>query len=502
MMKDLPANLTNLSSAIRYHAETSPKKVYLFYKGNEYEYAQIDKLINQICHFYESLELKQGDIISVVLRNGIEYILFYLASLRYGTVFNPYPYTLEAKDITRYLSNINPKLVFCQERHYSYLKDLVKCSVYCVRDDFIAGLNFDVISWNDYEPSENSPACLYYSSGTTGNPKNILFSYKNMVATISSVVRGFKFDENDIHLIVLPLGHTASINYSFLPSTLCGATIVLSESFWKIRAQFWSLIQKYNVTYVEVVPSIVLALLNTPYSKNDYTNIDSLQFIGCGSSMLPLERQIQFEEKYGIKVANLYGLSETGPTHIDYPIKEGWEPGSIGVPLDVNEVKIVDDENRELVVGETGEIVIKGENVFIDYYGNRELYNQVVKNEYFWTGDLGYIDEKGKHYFVGRKKELIIKGGINISPDEIDEIFYKMNEVSEALSIGVYDEYLGEKIVSYVVLKKEYKVTADEILSHCRDFLSRDKIPDQIEFVENIPKGHSGKFLRKKLGSN
>ena len=123
MMKDLPANLTNLSSAIRYHAEISPKKVYLFYKGNEYEYAQIDKLINQICHFYESLELKQGDIISVVLRNGIEYILFYLASLRYGTVFNPYPYTLEAKDISRYLSNINPKLVFCQERHYSYLKD-------------------------------------------------------------------------------------------------------------------------------------------------------------------------------------------------------------------------------------------------------------------------------------------------------------------------------------------------------------------------------------------
>ena len=322
-----------------------------------------------------------------------------------------------------------------------------------------------------------------------------------MVANISSVVRGFKFNENDIHLIVLPLGHTASINYSFLPATLCGSTIVLSESFWKIRAQFWSLIQKYNVTYVEVVPSILLALLNTPYSKDDYTNIDSLQFVGCGSSMLPLERQIRFMEKYGIKVANLYGLSETGPTHIDYPLKEGWKPGSIGVPLDVNEVKIVDDENRELVMGKTGEIIVKGENVFIDYYGNRGLYDQVVKNEYFYTGDLGCIDEKGNHYFIGRKKELIIKGGINISPDEIDEIIYKIDEVAETLTLGMRDEYLGEKIISYIVLKKEYKVTADEILSHCRDFLSRDKIPDKIEFVENIPKGHSGKFLRKELGS-
>jgi long-chain acyl-CoA synthetase len=322
-----------------------------------------------------------------------------------------------------------------------------------------------------------------------------------MVANISSVVRGFKFNENDIHLIVLPLGHTASINYSFLPATLCGATIVLSESFWKIRAQFWSLIQKYKVTYVEVVPSILLALLNTPYSKNDYTNIDSLQFIGCGSSMLPLERQIRFVEQYGIKVANLYGLSETGPTHIDYPIKEGWKPGSIGVPLDVNEVKIVNEDNQVLMKDEIGEIIVKGENVFIGYYGNHELYDQVVKEGYFYTGDLGYIDKDGKHHFVGRKKELIIKGGINILPDEIDEIIYKIDEVAETLTLGMRDEYLGEKIISYIVLKKEYKVTADEILSHCRDFLSRDKIPDKIEFVENIPKGHSGKFLRKELGS-
>jgi len=498
----VPEQINNIAEALTSHAKKQPDKPFIIIQEQAtYTFREINNIVNGICKMFKSLKLNKGDIISAVIQNSVEYLIFYLASLRYGTIFNPYPYTLDSKDILRYLSGMDVKIIFCQEKHYNDLTKNHIHSVYLIKDNYLKDMDSNADNWDDFIPQENTPACLYYSSGTTGNPKNILFSYKNMVANISSVVRGFKFNENDIHLIVLPLGHTASINYSFLPATLCGATIVLSESFWKIRAQFWSLIQKYKVTYVEVVPSILLALLNTPYSKNDYTNIDSLQFIGCGSSMLPLERQIRFVEQYGIKVANLYGLSETGPTHIDYPIKEGWKPGSIGVPLDVNEVKIVNEDNQVLMKDEIGEIIVKGENVFIGYYGNHELYDQVVKEGYFYTGDLGYIDKDGKHHFVGRKKELIIKGGINILPDEIDEIIYKIDEVAETLTLGMRDEYLGEKIISYIVLKKEYKVTADEILSHCRDFLSRDKIPDKIEFVENIPKGHSGKFLRKELGS-
>ena len=493
--------ISNISSALSLYSEIQPDKPFIILNDQEiFSYSQVNNLVDYICRLYQTQDLKQGDIISAVINNGLEYIALYMASLRYGTVFNPYPYTLDAKDIIRYLSNVDFKMVFCQEKHYIDLKNYNQ-SVYLIGDDFIKEIDQNTENWDDYIPKENAPACLYYSSGTTGNPKNILFSYKNMAANISSVVRGFNFDENDIHVIILPLGHTASINYSFLPATLCGATIVLSDSFWKVRAQFWSLIQKHNVTYVEVVPSILIALLNTPYSKNDYSNISTLKFIGCGSSKLPLECQIRFIERFGIKVANLYGLSETGPTHVDHPLSEGWEPGSIGVPLDVNEIKIVDGENRELKIGEIGEFIVKGENVFIDYYGNRKLYDQVVTNGYFHTGDLGYIDEKKKHYFVGREKDIIIKGGINISPDEIDEIIYKMNEVSEALTIGVPDEYLGEKIVSYIVLNNKRKLSVNKIISHCSNYLSRDKIPDEVRFVNKIPKGHTGKFLRKEIRS-
>jgi len=493
--------IRNISEAVKLHAANKPDKPFIILANQKtYSYKYINNSINNVCTLFETIDLTKGDIISAVIQNSVEYVIFYLASLRFGTVFNPYPYTLDTKDIIRYLSGVDNKVVFCQTKHFSELRHYNQ-SAYLIDENFIKEMDVTTKNWDDFSPNASDPACIYYSSGTTGNPKNILISHHNMVANISSVVRGFRFDENDIHLIVLPLGHTAAINYSLLPATLSGGTIILAESFWKVRAKFWSLLKQYNVTYVEVVPSIILALLNTPYSKNDYSNISSLQFIGCGSSMLPLERQNSFIRKYGVKIANLYGLSETGPTHIDYPLDDGWEPGSIGIPLDVNEIKIVNNENIDLKLGEIGEIVIKGANVFIDYYKNTELYNKVVQNGYFHTGDLGYTDKNGKQHFIGRKKELIIKGGINISPDEIDEIVYKIDEVAETLTVGRPDEYLGERIITFIVPKKECNLTKDEVVSHCQNFLSRDKIPDDVRFVEKIPKGHSGKFLRRKVGS-
>lgn len=494
-------NLKNISAAVSFYAKKQPDKPYIISLTNKikYTYSQVDMLVNQVCYFYQTLGVKQGSIISAVLKNDIEYIVMYLASLRYGAVFNPYPYSLEAKDIIRYLSFLNPFIVFCQKQHYEEFKAIGHHDVCLIEESFFENKVDGIKPYEDFDPGVDSMACIYYSSGTTGNPKNIIISFRNMVVNTSSLVRGFGINKEDVHLIVLPLGHTAAINYSFLPCTLSGATIILAESFWKIRSKFWTLIKEYKITYVELVPSILFALLNTPYSREEYLDIDSLRFIGCGSSTLPRDRQIQFIKKYGVKVANLYGLSETGPTHVDYPLTKDWEPGSIGVPLDCNEVGIVNEEGAFVGISEIGEFVIKGENVFMGYFGNQTLYNQVVRNGYFHTGDLGYRDEKGKHFFVGRKKELIIKGGVNIAPDEIDEILYKMAEVEEALTVGKPDAYMGEKICAYIVTKAGSCISEDEVFEHCRNYLSKDKIPDSVVFVQEIPKGHSGKMLRRRL---
>ena len=446
----------------------------------------------------EKLGLTYGEIISIILKNSVEYILFYLATLRIGCIINPYPYNLESKDAIRYLENVNPKFLFCHKGHYEYMKNFAKSKTILVDDNFLDKLD-EGQKHTNFKPEQKSPACIYYSSGTTGNPKSVVFSHKNMLSNVSSICRGFQFNEQETHLIILPMGHTASVNYSFLPCTLLGGTLLITESFWKIRQNFWNLIKKFNVTYVEVVPSILVALLNTPYDKKNYSEIKKLKFIGCGSAPLAIELQNKIHQKFGLKVANLYGLSETGPTHVDYPLAEGWKPGSIGKPLDVNQVSIIDESGNVLDYDQVGEIVIKGENVFIGYHNNQEIYEQVVIDDYFHTGDLGYKNKDGLFYFTGRKKDLIIKGGINISPDEIDEIIFKLDEVKEATTVGMEDEYLGEKIFTYVVLKDGRMLNDEKVKSFCEKFLSKEKIPDVVKFVDSLPKGPSGKILRREI---
>ena len=463
-----------------------------------FSYSEIDKLVDATCTKFEKLGLSSGEIISVILKNSVEYVLLYLAALRMGCVINPYPYNLDAKDVIRYLEIVKPKILFCNKKHYEYVKNFAKSVVILVDSNFLDKLDGNK-KYIDFKPKEKTPACIYYSSGTTGSPKSVVFSHKNMLTNISSICRGFKFNEQETHLIILPMGHTASVNYSFLPCTLLGGTLVITESFWKIKQNFWNIIKKFDITYVEVVPSILVALLHVRYDEDDYSGIKRLRFIGCGSAPLPTELQNKIYQKFGLKVANLYGLSETGPTHVDYPLDKDWIPGSIGKPLDVNQVHIMDEEGKMLEEDQIGEIIVKGENVFIGYYNNQKIYNQVVLDGFFHTGDLGYKNKYGVFYFTGRKKDLIIKGGVNISPDEIDEIIFKQDEVKEAITIGTEDEYLGEKIITYIVLKDGKKLDGEKVKDFCKKFLSKEKIPDIVQFVESLPKGPSGKILRREM---
>jgi long-chain acyl-CoA synthetase len=209
--------------------------------------------------------------------------------------------------------------------------------------------------------------------------------------------------------------------------------------------------------------------------------------------------QIEFQKRFGVAVPNLYGLSETGPTHYDDPSRPGWQPGSIGRPLDVNEADIVDANDAPVSPHQVGEIVIKGDNVFVGYYENDEIYARVMRGGYFHTGDLGYVDEQGVFYFVDRSKDLIIKGGTNIAPGEIDEILLSYPAIKEAVTIGIPDEMFGEEIKSFVVLKDGRQATAEDIVAHCRSFLPPIKVPKAIEITSSLPKTHSGKLLRREL---
>ena len=470
-------------------------------------YSELDNIVDRAVVWLESQGVSKGSVVSVALRNCIEYFPIYLGVIRLGAIINPFPVTLSGHDLVRNLQYTEPILVICHDIHSSFVREYDFRVFELIIDE--QSQFFEYLT--DFSLNENSnnnvlnddfAACLYYSSGTTDDPKGILYSHSNMVCLIDSIVRSFHHDQSDKHLVLLPLGHTASINYSFLPSLYTGATIILYDSFLKLRNNLWEVIDKFKISYMQVVPSVLYSILNTPYINFDSDKTQSLSYIGCGSAPLSIHMQSEFKKKYGIPVANLYGLSETGPTHFDDPLDPKWMPGSIGVPLDVNSVDFIDENGNTVPIGEVGEIIVKGPNVFVGYFKNENLYNDVVCNGYFHTGDLGYIDDEGLHYFVDRKKDLIIKAGVNIHPGEIEEVLYEHNLISEVLVIGVPDEYYGEDIKCFAVMinsDDEEDVIKESVLNFARDRLGLFKAPKSIQIVDALPKGPSGKYLRRSL---
>ena len=429
------------------------------------------------------------EIISVVLPNSIDYLEVMIACLMTGNIFNPIPFFTSDEELNRIFAYVNPRMLITTRKISTEIPNsiLYYSPEEIKNNSTILDANFDKILIDG-----SDTASLYYSSGTTGSPKGVLYTHDNVFYLIESIIRGFGFSQETKHLSMLPFGHTASINYNIFPSLFLKSPMVIAESFSSIAPNFFKILSNEKINYTQVVPTIVYMLLKINYQIKDL-DFNALMFLGCGSSILPLESQVQFEKKFGIRIGNLYGLSETGPTHIDDPRIDNWIPGTIGIPLDVNECKISEDS----------EILIKGKNVFSGYYKNTKLYNEVVKDGWFHTGDL--VDfQSGKFIYKDRSKDLIIKGGINIVPAEVEEVLYMDEEILEAAVIGIFNEIHGEEIIAAVSLKslntdKEFiKARLYKLLS---DNLSSYKHPIDILFLDSLPKTHSGKLKRREVRS-
>lgn len=439
--------------------------------------------------FIHELSKSNQEIISVILPNSIDYLEVMIACLMTGNIFNPIPFFTSDEELNRIFNYIKPRLIVTTREITFVSSNKIK-----TLNPKKIKINTEDINlvFSDRQFKGHEIASLYYSSGTTGSPKGVLYSHDNIFYLIESINRNFGFTKETKHLSMLPFGHTASINYNIFPSFFSGSSLVIADGFSNISHNFFKILSEEKINYTQLVPTIVYMLLKINY-RIENLDFTPLMFIGCGSSILPLESQMQFEKKFGIKIGNLYGLSETGPTHIDDPRIDDWRPGTIGIPLDVNECKI----------SEESEILIKGKNVFSGYYKNSELFQEVVKDGWFHTGDLvGF--EQGKYIYKDRSKDLIIKGGINIVPAEIEEIIYMNEKILEVAVIGIANEIHGEEIVAAVSLK-DSNDNKNQIKSDLYELLSKNlssyKHPIDIIFLDSIPKTHSGKLKRREVRS-
>jgi len=491
---------SNFSDILTERSIIYPNKIFCHkINGRKITFLELEQYVNQCCQFYEEMGVVPGDVVTISIPNSISFIVFYIAGIRSGIKVNPCPSTLSEGELVRNIDFVESKLLITHK-----LIDVNRVSIDCNcfqfndDDDFLLQLKPYPDQKYESEIYSDDIACIYYSSGTTGNAKCVLYSHKNMIALTKSIVNDFQFLPESIHLGVLPLGHTAITNYQLLPSLYAGSTLFLADNFNSIRQDIWKIISDFNITYLQVVPTILFAMVATPYDDKNVKANCSLKYIGCGSAPLSTESQINFDKKFDVKVANLYGLSETGPSHFDNPLLTNWEPGSIGYPLTVNDCKIFDKDFNELNAGEIGQIGLKGENVFVGYHKNKKAFENSFFNDYFLTGDLGYKDERGRYYFADREKDLIIKGGVNIVPGEIEEIIFKLDNVKSAAVIGVPHQLFGEEIVAFVE-KKDSSLEKHHVVDVLAENLQTLKRPNRIIFVDSMPVGPSGKILKREL---
>jgi long-chain acyl-CoA synthetase len=349
-------------------------------------------------------------------------------------------------------------------------------------------------------------AALQYTGGTTGTPKGAMLTHYNLFANTTQSVLWrsfFNSPEGERTLMVIPLFHVYGMTVGMLLGALQGSTLILVPKF--DADLLLDAIARYKPTFFPAVPTLYVALLNHPRSKE--TDFSSVKYFNSGSAPLPLDVTERFEQLTGCVLRQGYGLSETSPTTHSTPQLGPRKPESCGIPFPDTECKVVDLETgeREVPVNELGEICIRGPQVMKGYWNQPEETAQALRPDpdggppWFYTGDIGRMDEDGYFYIVQRKKDMVIVSGFNVYPNEVEEVLYSHPAVMEAGVIGVTDDYRGERVKAFVALRPGATVTEEELIEYCRKGLARYKVPGEIQFLVSLPKTAVGKILHRSL---
>jgi len=449
--------------------------------------------------------LKKGDKISYMLSNGYQTTKIFLGTMYAGFVIAPLNLLAQPSQLEYVLDHSDTKLVFFtgdqKERLYSAVKNVPR-EIELIQIDNDARNVFpndeDLSAFTLPEVAEEDDALLLYTSGTTGLPKGVILSHKNMVAGGQYTAMAHELTPRDSALCSLPLYHINGEVVTAISPLVSGGSVVMPQKF--STSNFWELISEYRCTWFSVVPTIISYLVNgTDIQGKDY-HLDQVRFGRSASSALPPSLHKAFEEKFGISIVETMGLTETAAPVFSNPIDPAKRKyGSPGQAVG-NTAKIIDPRGNEVPRKVQGEIMIKGDNVMKCYYKAPDITAKTLEPDgWLHTGDLGYMDEDGFVFVTGRLKELIIKGGENIAPKEIDEALYKHPAVLQAAAVGIPDEQYGEEIMVCCTLKPGHSATEEELRLHCTIHLGKYKTPKLIRFMDDLPKGPSGKIQRLKL---
>lgn len=473
--------------------------------GRSFTYAEFQNAVNRTANLLAARGIGKGDVVSLLMPNGAEYIIAYFACWKLGAIAGPINSLLKAQEISFVLTDSETRLLLVHPEFLPTIES-IRSHVPTLRDVIIfdneandAQRTRDLgeTSSADATIDRETEAIIIYTSGTTGKPKGCLLTHGNLIANAKQISSWLGFTEQDRLLTIMPLFHMNAVSVTTMSALYAGGSTVVSPKFSASR--FWQIISEYQITSFGSVATMLSMLLSTyPEGVPQGLETNQLRFAMCGSAPVPAEVMNRFEEIFKCLVIEGYGLSESTCRSTFNPPDTRRRPGSCGMPIG-NEMGVVDDDDREVANGELGEIVLRGANILKGYYRNPEANAKAFRNDWFHTGDVGYRDDDGFFYIVDRKSDMIIRGGENIYPREIDEVLYQHPAIAAAATIGVPDQLYGEEVAAFVVLNEGGEATEHEIIDFCRKRLADYKCPKAVRIVAEIPKGPTGKLLKREL---
>lgn len=516
--------------------ESMPNKVAIHFMGREVTYKELYESALKFANYLRSLGVEKGDRVAIMLPNCPQAVIAYYGTMYAGGVVvqtNPlyterelqyqmadsgakvilvmdilYPRAMKILHETK-IENVivsgikdylpfpkNLVYPFIQKKQYGFSVKVEHSGTNHLFTEIMKMAKTDKIE-QDFD-FENDLALLQYTGGTTGYPKGVMLTHKNLIAnTLMCDAWMYKCKKGEETILgILPFFHVYGMTTVLILSVMQQGKMVLLPKF--DAEQALKTIDKQKPTLFPGAPTMYIGLLNHPdLAKYDLSSIKACL---SGSAALPLEVQEKFEELTGGRLVEGYGLTETSPVTHANPIWDHRINGSIGLPWPNTEAVILrSGESEVLPVGEIGEIAVKGPQVMKGYWNRPEETAMTFADGWFLTGDLGYMDEKGYFYVVDRKKDMIIAGGFNIYPREVEEVLYEHEAVQECIVAGIPDPYRGETVKAYIVLKEGKSVTDKELNEYCRKNLAAYKVPRFYEFRQELPKTAVGKILRRTL---
>jgi long-chain acyl-CoA synthetase len=492
--------MPNLADLLSRSAAERPHRVAIKLDEAELSYAALDLAATRAAGLLSARGVQPGDRVGIMLPNVPYFPICYYGALRAGAAVVPMNVLLKEREVAFHLGDAEAKLLLA----WHEVADAARAGaeqtdtecVLVVPGEFDALLGRSAPAEEVAERRPDDTAVLLYTSGTTGTPKGAELTHDNLLRNAEITVGLFGLNEHSVTLGALPLFHAFGQTCALNATISVGGCLTLIPRFDGGKAL--EILERDRVTVFEGVPTMYAAMLNHP--RADETDVSALEVCVSGGAALPVEIMRAFEQKFGCQILEAYGLSETSPVASSNRRDRVRKPGSIGLPIDGVEMRVIDDGGTEVPQGDVGEIAIRGHNIMKGYWKRPEATADAIDRDgWFKTGDLARVDEDGDFFIVDRKKDMVIRGGYNIYPREVEEVLYEHPDVRQAAVIGIPHRELGEEVAAAIVLKTGAHSTPGELREFVKQRIAAYKYPRHVWIVDELPVGPTGKILKREI---